>query len=130
MRYQHVLLDRFQYAIWDGRVGLCRIECIPATSERIAVIATELKDNQGMSITNAAEFVTTALVRTLNLDPFRMIWIEHYGYPDPVRPERPRTYDLVTFLSVKPDCDPIFLCPRWRPMKEEEWRDLGLTPRS
>lgn len=42
------------------------------------VIATELPDNTGTLITNAAEHVATLVVWEHALEPHRLLWIEHY----------------------------------------------------
>jgi hypothetical protein len=127
----HVFIDRFGYADCHGRRGECRIEVIPASRDRTVVIATELQDNPGMSITNAAEYVATAACRELRIDPATLVWIEHYGYPSPVTPERPRTYDRVTFGRILPLISELLLQqPSWRVMKPADWRELGLEARS
>jgi len=120
--------ERFEYRDMHGRIGVCAIEAIKLPESGIAVIATELKDNPGMSITNAAEYVATAVCKRLRLDPHYLVWIEHYGYPSPLS-KLPRTYDRVTFARITSDREPFFHEPKWSAMKEKDWRDLGLEPR-
>lgn len=58
------------------------------------VIASET--GEGMSVTNAAETIATEVVRRYNIDPARMLFIEHY--PESQRPKPyGETFDLVTF---------------------------------
>lgn len=116
---------------------------------RVAVIATELSDNPGMSITNAAEYAASEVCRQLEIDPYQLVWIEHYP-PDPcpvcsgtgknkrlkcpachgrgTRREK-ETHDLVTFAQITPHAEIFFDEPHWRPMKDADWRALGLEPR-
>lgn len=42
------------------------------------VIATELSDNPGVSVTNFAEGLATLVCRRFSIDPEKLIWIEHY----------------------------------------------------
>lgn len=53
------------------------------------VIATELEDNLGMSITNAVEWVASQVCRAFNIEPSRLVWFEHYSRED--------THDIVIF---------------------------------
>ncbi len=127
----HVSFDRFGYADCHRRHGECGIEAIAASRGRRVVIATELRDNPGMSITNAAEFVATAVCRELQIHPARLVWIEHYGYPSPVTPERARTYDRVTFGRILLPSSELFLQqPAWQVMQPADWQELGLDARS
>jgi hypothetical protein len=128
MRSIPLIYERFEYRDMHRRLGVCAIEAIALPESGIAVIATELKDNPGMSITNAAEYVATAVCKKLRLGPHLLVWIEHYGYPSPV-PKLTRTYDRVTFARITPDQELFFHEPNWSAMKEQDWRALGLEPR-
>ena len=59
------------------------------------VIATELEDNPGTTITNYADQLATQIIMEFNIEPDSLIWIEHY----PARPEigEHETYDLISF---------------------------------
>ena len=129
MQHESVRMERFIYRTPHKRSGYCRIEAQSLGDGRVVVIATELKDNPGMSITNAAEYVATEVCRHLRIDPTRLIWIEHYGYPVPGESKRVRTYDRVTFTTITPDHELIFHEPSWHVMKPEDWLALGLEPR-
>jgi hypothetical protein len=125
-----LLLDRFAYRVRGVRVlAVCRVEAIRLADERSLVIATEVPDNTGTSVTNACEELATQVCQRLALDPRHVVWVEHYGYPSRCDPERVRTYYLVTFASIHPRRSPIFEGPNWRPMTEMDWRSLGLVPR-
>ena len=125
-----LLLDRFAYRVRGVRaLAVCRIEAIRLADQRSLVIATEVPDNTGTSVTNACEELATQVCQRLALDPRQMVWVEHYGYPSRCDPDRVRTYDLVTFASIQPRRSPIFEGPSWRPMMEADWQSLGLDPR-
>ena len=126
MQIDHLLLVRFAFRSVHRHIAECGIEAIKLADDRVVVIATELSDNPGMSITNAAEYVATAVCRQLAIDPLKLIWIEHYGYPVPGHPERPRTYDRVTFESITPFQEIWFHRPDWKVMRIDDWRNLGL----
>ena len=128
MRHECVRIDSFQYHDCWGRLGACAIEALKLRDGRVTVIATELRDNPGMSITNAAEYVATELCQYLGVDPVHLVWIEHYGYPAPAGFPK-RTYDLVTFARITPGESRFFHEPTWRVMKEADWQSLGLPPR-
>ena len=75
------------------------------------VIATELPDNPGTSITNTAAALATSVAIEFDIEPERLVWIEHY----PARPDadHDETYDLVTFT--------------WDGLRfsEPQWKHLG-----
>jgi hypothetical protein len=113
-----------------GREAWCALEILRATQGRTAVIATEVKDNPGTSITNACEHLAYWVCVEFSINPSDLIWIEHYGYPASggLKP-RPRTYDLISFDLLPAGHDGIFAHPKWRPMGEEDWLVLGLEAR-
>lgn len=141
--YERVVFDRFEFRGFHGCQCFCSLEIVPATDGHKVVIATELQDNPGTSITNVAEHLASAVCDRFGIDPEKLVWIETYGYPAPG--DRERTFDLVTFrkrepdgviqwgpsvLRTKPDGWPgYFAEPKWRPMEVDDWKSLGLTPR-
>jgi len=135
-------IERFEYRGFLGCKCFCDLEIVRLIDRRTLVIATEREDNPGTSITNVAEHLASNVCVRFGIEPEKLIWIEHYGYPDPL--QRPRTYELVTFrrrrpeiipwpsavLSPKPDnWSGYFDEPDWQPMKEETWQELGIEPR-
>ena len=139
-------VKKFRYRGYFGRPAWCRLEVLPLPDGRTAVVATERRDNPGTSITNVAEYLASRVCDRFSIDPDRLVWIEHYGYPPPPGGTKPpkREYDRVTFtrlaqspvrwsaavLRHKPDGWPgVFEDPEWRPMQEGDWRELGLEPR-
>lgn len=143
-RYDRMLLERFQYRGFHGCRCVCSLEILSLGDGRTAVIATELQDNPGTAITNVAEHLASEVCDRFGIEPEKLVWIEHYGYASSVTVGRERTYDRVSFrvrkadafqgsaavLRSKPDGWPgYFEEPQWRPMKDEDWRELGLPPR-
>lgn len=137
-------IDRFEFRGFHGCRCICDLEIIQIVNRRTVVIAIEREDNPGTSVTNLAEHLASYVCDSFGIDPEHLVWIEYYGYPDQVNPRRPRDYDLVTFsrripepmqwseavLRSKPNGWPgHFHEPQWRPMKEANWRELGLEPR-
>jgi hypothetical protein len=141
-----IQIGRFAYRGFWNTPGVCGLEILPGSQNRIVVITTELKENTGTSITNCVESLATQVCRQFRLPPARMVWIEHYGYADP---GQLRGFDIVTFgqmigstptpAAYRASCtlgirgnqtaDAHFRWPHWRPMHDQDWIDLGLPPR-
>jgi hypothetical protein len=93
--------------------GRCRVRIYEdlAGGSLPVVICTELSDNPGMSITNAAERIAAEVLANHPgvFDPFAiaaipgieydkpLVWIEHYEDGARGTPEDPHTFDLVEF---------------------------------
>lgn len=96
----------FEYEGYWGCKSKCDIEI-----HGNIVIATELDDNPGTSITNFAVQLATLVCNKFNISYKNLIWIEHY-------PERKRTeesFDFTTFnISEKG-----FSSPRWKRVTKE-----------
>lgn len=95
------LLADFQHH-YRGAMGcrsVCRIRVYQRERGMTVVIATELPDNPGTSITNWAEFLATELRRRFVAPGAGLAWIEH----DPERPglmgdpPLPEQFDRVRF---------------------------------
>ena len=56
----------------------CGIEVFKGNDSTL-VIATELPDNPGASICNAFEDLILQVARAFDLDPARLLWIEHWA---------------------------------------------------
>ena len=83
-----------------GRPSQCRIRIyLPADEERDApvVICSELPNNPGTSITNAAEWIAGDVIKHHKLSV--PVWIEHY--PLEATYGRQETFDLVLFSSYE-----------------------------
>ena len=140
--HEWLLIDHFEFRGFHGCRCVCNLELFSLADGRTVVIATELADNKGTSITNVVEYLASTVCDRFEIDPDKLVWIETYGYAAPG--ERQRTFDLVTFTTRtsdgihwspavtkhKPDGWPgYFEDPEWRAMKDEDWQVLGLTPR-
>jgi len=147
-RFLRVRHDRFLFAGFWNCASACALELLPRPDGRVVVIATELADNPGTSITNAAEILATEVCRRFRIPPERLVWIEHYAYS----PESaiPRTFDLVTFHPRRPAqkspltsaalgstmetgdaaMEKLFANPIWHRMLDKDWKALGLHSRT
>lgn len=95
--------------------GRCRVRIWESGDDLPVLICTEPKDNEGTSITNAAEQIAawvlanhpdvfaiglTSRPGTESGKPF--VWIEHYEDGARGTPEDPSTFDLVEFSHYEP----------------------------
>ncbi|HKH76475.1 MAG TPA: hypothetical protein VKA51_05910 [Rubrobacteraceae bacterium] len=84
--------------------GRCRVRVfLPDELERDApmVVCTELPDNPGQSVTNAAERIAAEVIANFRL-PVPVIWIEHYEDGARGTEEDAHTFDLVIFSHYEP----------------------------
>jgi hypothetical protein len=129
-QYKRVVVDRYRFRGFHGCDAWCALEILQGRGGRTVVIATEVKDNPGTSITNVCEHLAYSVWLEFSIDPSKLVWIEHYGYPAPGDSRRhPRSYDLVTFDILPAGHDAVFAHPKWRPIHDEDWLVLGLEPR-
>jgi hypothetical protein len=71
-------MEKFKYKVRANRyVAECGLEIHRGKNSTIVII-TELPDNPGMSICNAFEDLFLQVVEAYNLDPERIMWIEHW----------------------------------------------------
>jgi hypothetical protein len=106
--------------------GMCRLRIYRPAGFPPVVIASELPENGGASITNIVEQLA-ADVLGRHLDdrrghPRPLVWVEHY--PPRAAGARDETWDLVTF----PDYQPFqaLEAGRWRVrFGEPDWRRLS-----
>jgi hypothetical protein len=105
----------------------CRLRIIEHGDKTI-VIATELPDNHGTSITNCAEYLATLVVRQYELFPDRLIWIEHYLERSFGKYDRlAESYDLV---ELDWDGERFATPPRWKRITPETVEQLIGQPLS
>jgi hypothetical protein len=139
-------IERFRHGGRWNTPGVYGLEILPGSQNRLVIIAAELKENTGSSITNCIESLATEVCRSFRLPPARTVWIEHYGYG---MSAHARGFDLVTFRqTINPDLplpassafgsrdnhdddtpELFFHDPRWHPMNDQDWLALGLRPR-
>lgn len=106
-----------------GGAAKCDLEIIHSPGQTTLVICTELADNPGTSVTNAAERIATRLChKDPTIDPEGLIWVEHYPERSagPGRP-LPESWDMVTFTDR---ADRTFRRPAWRHSTAEEVQAL------
>ena len=86
----------YDYKGFFGCACQCDIEVHRHTDFDV-VVATEVPDNEGTSITNMAEQLATQVCKAFDIVPDRLIWIEHY-------PERPISRREPFFDTVLVEC--------------------------
>ncbi len=96
------------FGAWESK---CRLRIYDTATETV-VIATELPDNTGTSITNAAQYIATLVVMHYGLDPHSLVWIEHYPPTDDFE----ESFDQVTF----PWDGKRFHAPQWRRLQQDD----------
>lgn len=84
------------------RGGRCRVRVFLPDEDRDApvVILTELANNPGQSVTNAAGRIAADLSRSYGL-PERTVWIEHYERGGRGTTQDPETFDLLMFRATE-----------------------------
>ncbi len=90
---------------YEGATGVlsrCRVRVYlsdDGEQDAPVVIASELANNPGASITNAAEFLAAEIMRSHLLE--RFVWIEHR--PPESTDGRSETFELVVFAHYEPE---------------------------
>ncbi len=80
------LLDTKTRFKWYSEIGQKQCECglriYKISFDKAVVIASELKDNPGRSITDEVITLINLVCYKFGLSPFKIMWIEHYpeGY--------------------------------------------------
>ena len=95
----------YNYEGFHGCVCICDLEII-----KNLVIASEMPENEGTSVTNFAEQLATRVCQEFEIEPKHLIWIEHYPERDGVSRKYAESYDLVSFNL---NGDGVFSNPRW-----------------
>ena len=93
------------------------------------IIMTELKENPGMSVTNAVEFIAEQFAHQNGLAVKDLIFVERYderSYDGGIKPlggpgERFPSYDLVFFSDVT---DGSLPSPKWTYLSEDNFNAL------
>ena len=89
----------------------CRVR-INATT----VVATELPDNPGMSLTNAANIVAMQVCQFYEIPLSELVWIEHY----PAQPHSEESFDRVLFNNDNGN----LTIDTWLPLSTDEATQL------
>ena len=126
LRYDRLYL----YRGYHGCPSYCWLRIYTAP-DRTVVIATEVDDNPGTSMTNMAAHLATEVTPTFGLPLDALVWIEHYPARRVIggHPRLPASFDLVTFTWT-----PLGLrAPQWRRVSKEQVEALmgqRLAPQS
>ena len=113
----------FDYKVdnWSSRWSSTFLRVYSLADRVAVVIATEVADNPGPSITNSAEALATEVVKEYNLDPLRTYFVEHYdrrkdgSYGAKVSDLDKETYDFVEFSWT----DRVACCAKWKPAAKD-----------
>ena len=81
----------YHYRGLHGFRAWCRLR-IYRTTEKDIVVATEMPDNPGTSITNFVEQLAGMVCADFLIEPNRLVWVEHY----PARDSEPENYSLLS----------------------------------
>jgi hypothetical protein len=105
----------FEYLGLQCFPSKCRLRAYAEAGQPTIVIATELTDNPGTSVTHAIEEIATQAWQWLERPAAGMIVIEHYEQ------DGKEAYAQERFALVKlTDLDGQFICPDWRYVSKEE----------
>jgi hypothetical protein len=92
----------------------CRLRVFRGAAGAPVAVVTELRENPGPSVTNAAEHIWRELSR--RLETTRFVMVEHYGPESyPVADEDVMGFDVVTLTNSRPE---------WRPLSAHDLRGL------
>jgi hypothetical protein len=91
----------------------CRLRLYRCPDGTPLAVVTELAENRGHSVSNAAEHVWRALA--LRLDTTRFVLVEHYGPESYEAGRKGETFDVVTIENGQ---------PRWRRTSAGDLREL------
>ncbi len=91
--------------------------------DEAVVICTELRDNPGQSVTNAAERIAGEVISFHRL-PTPLVWVEHYEDGARGTPEDPHTFDLVVFASYEVEDLGAYMGEERKRIGEPSWQPL------
>jgi hypothetical protein len=73
-----IYTGEFQYQGHQRQLSICELTMLQ-TPDRLIVIATEIAQNPGTSITNAYKLLAQKIVEEFQINPLTALWIEHYN---------------------------------------------------
>ncbi len=117
----------FDYKVdaWSSRWSSCFLRVYQIADRIAVVVATELTENPGPSITNSAEALATEVVKEYSLDPERTYFVEHYDHrTSAMRDPADSSYDFVEFTWQKDADRWLACCAKWKPSNKSEIEKL------
>ena len=113
---------RFKYRTGGlAALSVCRLRIYERWAG-VILLASELADNPGPSITNSAEALATALAERYGIDGGRAVFIEHYDQASYRGLPSEPTFDAVSFTWTRGRAS----LPRWSRLSEADLGALGL----
>ena len=130
-RRQLIHDELFTYAGYWSQDGICRIRIFTAPDQVPVVIATELEENRGTSITNAAEYIAAEVIARHLPERFEaedpVIWLEHYPRTPAEQRQGLPAFSRAEFRSFTPRVEYLGTIqririglPTWRHLEEAE----------
>jgi hypothetical protein len=118
-----MMFNTFEFKGFFGCYSKCGYR-LEQTDKWTVLIVSELDDNPGTSITNAVEILFPQICEKLNLDPEKLVWVEHYS-ETPVYVE---IWDVVTMDFE--DNKPKLMSPKWERISTDDVRKIcsGINP--
>ena len=110
-------MEIFEFKDKMGRTGECGL-LINKHEVHYIIVCTELNNNSGPSVTNAAEEIATQVCKKRDLFPNRIVWVERYE-------ANPGEASIVTFKWDQKSNE--FCSPVWRNLTLEEAEELDLV---
>lgn len=105
----------FSYWGFLNTPSRCRVRVFEPHNQPLVVLATELPDNPGTSITNFAEQLATQVGQLLAAPLETLVWIEHYPERG-TKPHERESFSLVSFTRTPHGLSQ----PRWRHLDRAE----------
>ena len=126
-RRQLVHDELFTYAGYWSQDGICRIRIFTAPDQVPVVLATELDDNRGTSVTNAAEYIAAEIIARHFPEQFEaeehLIWLEEYPRTPEQRSRGMPAFSQAEFSSFTPRVEYLGTIQRIR-IGQPTWRHL------
>lgn len=109
----------FRYWGFQGTPSCCRIRVFEPKGHALVVLATELPDNPGTSITNFAAQLATQIGELLAVPLESLLWVEQYPECGP-QPHEQESFALVSFTRTPHGLSH----PSWRSLSPAEVANL------
>lgn len=111
---------RYPFPCLWGRGAHCDLDFYEINDGRTVVVCTDPPDNRHTAVSIVLEGLVPKVCRDFNLEPERLVWIEHYREALGGR----EVFNLVNF-SVDQNLTKLENTA-WREMTAGDWSELGL----